>query len=224
MQSSDRPCDIPIELIRFPRPLEHVARSLARCEPMKIVAVGSSSTKGEGASSPVASYPSRLEAELQLRFPTPPIVVVNKGVGGEEAAEEAARFDRDVIAERPTLVVWQVGTNAVWHDLDLDQVNAAIRHGLSRLRELDADTLLDATRKEKTERMVALIASDAGAAGINLFARFALMRHWNLDDGVPIEQMISNADGNELHQNDWSYGCLGRALAEAIAEAATRTS
>ena len=64
--------------------------------PIKIVAIGSSSTSGAGASSPAATYPSRLEAELKARLPGLPITVLNKGIGGEEAAQMVARFDADV--------------------------------------------------------------------------------------------------------------------------------
>jgi hypothetical protein len=41
--------------------------------------------------------------------------VVNKGIGGRI---ELQRFDTDVIAEKPDLVIWQVGTDAVWQSPD----------------------------------------------------------------------------------------------------------
>ena len=71
---------------------------------------------GAGASSSAATYPSRLEAELKARLPGLPITVVNKGIGGEEAAQMVARFDADVIEESPDLVLWQVGSNSVLRD------------------------------------------------------------------------------------------------------------
>ena len=81
--------------------------------PVKIVAIGSSSTAGEGA---ILPYPGRLEAAMQARFQNPAITVLNRGKGGQEAPEELSRFESDVIAEAPALVIWQVGTNAVFHD------------------------------------------------------------------------------------------------------------
>ena len=42
------------------------------------------------------------------------IDVLNRGIGGQEAIEELLRFDPDVFAEEPSLVIWQVGTNAVF--------------------------------------------------------------------------------------------------------------
>ena len=44
---------------------------LARGKPIKIVALGSSSTYGAGASTSAASYPSRLADELGPPFPRP---------------------------------------------------------------------------------------------------------------------------------------------------------
>ena len=64
-------------------------------------------------------YPPRLEMYLRVRygeeqFPNLNIDVLNRGKGGEEAVEELARFDADIFAESPSLVIWQVGTNAVF--------------------------------------------------------------------------------------------------------------
>src|SRR5881296_2245678 len=75
-------------------------RSAARIEQgetLTIVAVGSSSTQGVGASASALSYPSRLEAELKDSFPSVAIRVINRGKGGEDVAEELTRLDRDVI-------------------------------------------------------------------------------------------------------------------------------
>jgi hypothetical protein len=45
------------------------------------------------------------------------------------------------------------------------------------------------------------------------------MHFWHVDRGIPFNQIISNFDGNWLHQNDWSYNCLAQALCGALAEA-----
>src|ERR1035441_1672066 len=76
-------CDTPLDLIRLANPLSHVAQKLAGGAPITIVAIGSSSAAGAGASSPAANYPSRLAVELKRLFPTHSITVLNSGVGGE---------------------------------------------------------------------------------------------------------------------------------------------
>jgi hypothetical protein len=211
-----------------------MVRQFNNKKPVKIVAIGSSSTEGDGASSQAFSYPSRLEAALRLQFPDQSITVLNKGKGGEEAPDELLRFDKDVIPEAPSLVIWQVGTNAAWNGYNLTDVAAAIATGLAQLTDLAmevalmdlqyAPAVLKPDTIAATERMVGLIADATAKANVNVFRRFALMRHWNIDKQIPFERMISNFDGNELHQNDWSYNCVAEALAVAITGAQTRIS
>ena len=104
------PSQIPVEPIPFEHGLTRFAQSLTRGR-AKIVAIGSSSTAGHGNIKP---YPERLLSLLQAKYPNARITMVNQGIGGQEAPIELERFDTDVIAEKPDLVIWQVGTNAVW--------------------------------------------------------------------------------------------------------------
>lgn len=223
-------CEIPADLIRFDRPLFHLAKQLGVAEAINIVAIGSSSTFGEGA---IAPYPGRLEKALRLRFPGQTINVINKGKSGEEAPEEFRRFDQDVIAQGPVFTIWQIGTNAIFHEgYDLDDVAAAIEAGLKRLggSAMDvvlmdlqyAPAILLPGKIASTERMVKLIDEVANKAGVNVFRRFALMRHWNKDSNIPIEQMINQEDGQHLHQSDWCTNCIVRALDVLIADAVAR--
>src|SRR5262245_16985798 len=114
------PCNVEADIARFDLPLSRLAYRLAAGMPVKIVAIGSSSTSGFGASSPAATYPSRLEAELRQHFPGHAITVVNRGVNNEELPNMLARFDTAVVAERPHLVIWQFGSNALIHNKALD--------------------------------------------------------------------------------------------------------
>src|SRR5262245_7750516 len=107
------PCVIAPELARFEYPIERTARRLAAAEAVKIVAIGSSSTYGEGASAPERNYPSRLGSELRDRFSGRTFTIVNRGVNGDNDHDKRARFERDVIAEKPDVVLWQLGTNSM---------------------------------------------------------------------------------------------------------------
>ena len=69
--------------------------------------------------------------------------------------------------------------------------------------------------------MVALMSAAAREMQIDLFQRFALMRYWRLTEGLPFSAFLSK---DELHMNDWSYGCIAKLLAGAVAEAATRAT
>ena len=105
-----------MQTIRLSNPLTHISQKLNTTEPITVVAIGSSSTAGTGASSPAATYPSRLQVELNRRFPGHSITVLNRGVGGEEIGDMLKRFDLAVVAAKPDLVLWQFGTNAVIQD------------------------------------------------------------------------------------------------------------
>jgi len=219
-------CNISPQQARFALPLRKMARRLLNGQPIKIVALGSSSTYGAGASSSAAAYPSRLADELSKRLPGQAITVLNRGVSGEEAADMLARLDTAVLAEHPDLVLWQVGTNSVLRNKELPPHISTLHQGLVRLKASGADIVLidpqyapSVIAKPNCEAMVALIAATAKAEHIDVFHRYQLMRSWYLEQHLPFETFLS-PDG--LHMNDWSYACLAKALAMAIAEAATR--
>ena len=107
-------CVAPADLIQLDQPLRRTARRLASHKLIIIVALGSSSTAGAGASSAETTYPSQLMVELTQRFQTQPITVLNRGISGERAVDMLARFDKSVSAERPDLVLWQVGTLQIY--------------------------------------------------------------------------------------------------------------
>jgi acyl-CoA thioesterase-1 len=204
--------------------LTRTRQQLSRGDSLTIVAIGSSSTEGAGASSGSASYPSRLEALLKRRFPGTAIRVLNRGIGGEEEADMLARFDRDVIAEKPDLVLWQVGSNAVMRDRALSTQETLLRTGIARLRKTEADIVLvdpqytaAILQHAVAQPMVELIGAEARREGVGRFRRFALMKAWREKERIPFEA-FSIADG--LHMNDWGYDCLARNLAASIADAA----
>ena len=213
-------------MVRLAKPLPRFAQKLESGAPITIVAIGSSSTEGAGASSPKASYPSRLQAELGNRFRGHKFKVINRGVGGEEVDQMLKRFDQAVIAAKPDLVLWQLGTNSVLRDHAIADHGAAIRAGLRKIRALGADVVLidpqfspKVIAKPEAPRMVALIALTAKQEDVDLFPRYDVMRRWREVDNMDFKAFVS-ADG--LHMNDWSYDCLAKGLTAAIGEAATR--
>jgi lysophospholipase L1-like esterase len=219
-------CSGPPGLAHLNYPLKRAARRIARGEPLTIVAVGSSSTAGAGASSPAANYPSRLAVELRERFPGHDITVLNRGVNGDVTAQMLARFATDVVAAQPDLVLWQVGTNSVLRDHPLDQHSALLHEGIEQLKDIGADIVLidmqyapKVLEKSETASMEDQIALTAKQESVDLFGRFALMRNWHEAQHIPFEAFVSP---DQLHQNDWSYACVARLLAAAIGEAAMR--
>lgn len=226
VKSTAPQCSVPKEIAKLDRPLVHTGRLLAAGLPIRIVALGSSSTAGAGASSPEHSYPSRLAAELHERFPDHEITVLNRGANGEEVQEMLARFETTVVAERPDLVLWQVGTNTVLRDNPLPPASSTIEKGLARLKAIGADVILidpqfapKVIAKGTLSKMLDMLALKAKQYNVNLFQRFALMRNWREHQGLSFDAFVSP---DRLHMNDWSYDCVAKVLSASIAEAALR--
>jgi lysophospholipase L1-like esterase len=208
--------------------LIHVAARVAQKETITVVAFGSSSTEGVGASNTRATYPARLEAELKQHFPGIPVRVVNRGVSGEDVSEMLKRFDRDIMKVKPDLVIWQLGTNAILRDDGITPEQPLIMEGLRRLKKANADiVMMDPQFAPKVLRdpdaipMVEMMTKIAKESNIPLFHRFELMRHWRDDLEMPYEKFLSP---DLLHMNDFSYGCTARYLAAAIADDVKATS
>jgi lysophospholipase L1-like esterase len=226
LASADPVCTAPADILRLAQPLSRTAARLAKHEPLTIVAVGSSSTFGAGASSPAASYPSRLAVELKTIFPKETINVINRGVNGEEVTDMLRRFADSVIKEKPDLVLWQVGTNSVLRDKPLGPHSPLILDGIRRLKSAGADVVLidpqyvpRVIAKPDAEGMVRLIATTAKQADVDLIQRFAMMRWWHDHEHMNFNEFASPDD---LHMNDWGYACLAKQISAAIVEAATR--
>jgi lysophospholipase L1-like esterase len=224
------PSRIPVEPIPFEHGLTHFAQSLARGQ-AKIVAIGSSTTAGEGNITP---YPGRLLSLLQNAYPNANIAMVNKGIGGQEAPVEVQRFATDVIVEQPDLVIWQVGTNAVWQSPDqnppppsFDETTKAIRDGIVKLRaETQADVILmdlqyvpavlTPANKDRAIAMVEAISELARDAGVNVFRRFAFMKGLHQVEQVSFDRMVDPNDDSRLHDSEWTTQRLACAVTLAI--------
>jgi hypothetical protein len=232
MTDVSQPCNSHLDIVTFKQPLKNLAESLKRRRKIKIVAIGSSSVAGEG----VIPFPARLELALRDRYPGRMIDVLNRGVGGQEAPEELTRFQDDVIAEEAALVIWQVGTNAIYRSLyapsDIAGVVATGLSWLKGLGPLGPDVILmdlqyapalfedekgnpDPNKAEKTREMEWRLANVAQQAEVNLFQRFKLMEQW-VKDGLNWDELIKS---DRIHMTEWSTACVTTALDLAIARA-----
>jgi lysophospholipase L1-like esterase len=223
--------EFPVQAAPFEQPLTNFASRLKDGQ-VKVVAIGSSTTAGEGG---IAPYPQRLLADLRIKFPNVAIEVINRGVGGEEARLELKRFDHDVFDLNPDLVIWQVGTNSVWQQNppSFKDTTQAIRDGVDRLlgaKRIDVilmdlqyvPALLTPAKADKTNAMVAAISEIAHAKRVNVFRRFALMKAWQDVAKISFDRMVDPGDGDRLHASDWTTDKMTWELTNAIAVAADK--
>lgn len=193
--------------------------ALSHDQDVTIVALGSSSTEGAGASSLDRTYPARLEARLRATWPDIGVTVLNRGVGGQTVEAVVPRIPTDVIATHPTLVIWQIGTNEAMRALDPARFEALLDEGLRMLAPLGADIVLmdyQLALRMPPDDVTAVygdvIARQAKLHGVPLFSRAALMRDWRVAD--PTANDMIGPDG--LHHTDRGYACVAAALGSAI--------
>jgi GDSL-like Lipase/Acylhydrolase family len=217
---------IPTRPVLLDRRLEHLARCLAEHGPVKIASIGSSSTAG---SHDVAPYPGRLEALLRGKYSPIPINVLNRGKGGEEAQDQLDRLRSVVTKEEPTVVIWQVGANAIFHSRDLAKVEEAVRSGLQTLvyRPIDVilmdpqflPPLLTPDRIKAALQMVSIIEKLASEMKVSVFRRFDYMRRTRRYERVSFDRMIAPNDENRLHHSEYSTERVTRALFDVMVHA-----
>src|SRR5215813_1607381 len=220
-------CTAPEAVTRFKVSLPNTARAIRRGDALVIVAIGSSSTQGIGASDLAHTYPALLAEELQRRWPRLTVTVVNKGVGGEDAEQMLARFPRDVLPYRPQLVIWQTGSNSALQNRDVQGYEHTIREGIARLKAAHMDVILMDPQyaprilgRPLHKAIVDTIGEVSNDLKVALFRRFAVMRHWVTSGQYRMEDIISQ---DQLHMNDASYHCIARLLADSLASAALAT-
>lgn len=217
-------CTAPDDVARFKRALPNTARAIRKRAVLTIVAIGSSSTEGIGASGDDRSYPAQLARSLRGHWPDLKIVVINKGVGGEDAQQMLQRFETDVLLYEPQLVIWQVGSNYALRRQDLDAYAEVLRKGISRLKATDTDVILMDLQyaprvldKPIHRRVVTTMGTLANDLKVAVFRRFAIMRHWITSGKYRMEEIVGR---DRLHMNDASYACIGKLLANSVSTAA----
>lgn len=203
---------------RFRRPLRALSRAVRAKRNVRVLAIGSSSTVGVGASSPSAAYIARLETSLEGSLKGMDIDVVGRGLSGEVAQGAADRMKREVQETQPDLVVWQVGTNDALRHVSLDRFKSCIKTTLTWLAENKIDVVLidpqygDALAKDEYyEKVVAAVAEVARDSRVLLVDRFEAMRELQRERG----DLFYLASDN-LHLNDRGHRCMAEQLARAI--------
>jgi lysophospholipase L1-like esterase len=209
----------PAEPVATPLALPHLRSAVNNGVEGVIVALGSSSTQGAMASNLGHSYPAVLQEVLGAGLPASHVAVINRGIGGQDAAEELARIETDVLAIRPQVAIWQVGANGALRNVDPAIFRTLVTEGVRRLQAAGVDVIL--MDNQQSPRLLAKadeavfdkeLAEVAAETGATLFSRRALMRAWR-SEGFAFADFIA-VDG--LHHNDHGYFCVAQTLAKSI--------
>src|SRR5579862_6780990 len=219
LHGAPRDCAVPAELLQVEAKLPQLAKRLAAGEPVTIVAIGGGSTVGAAAGGPDLAYPHRLQVALAALYSKVPISVVNKGVPRQATEEMLGRFQADVYAANPALVIWETGISDAVRGVEIDDFAAALESGIDRARARGIDILL--VDMQFSHRATALIDFDrylsalhrvGDLKGVYVFPRYGMMRYWSEEHMFNLDDV---ATGERARLAAAVYDCLGRRLAEA---------
>ncbi|PWB95305.1 SGNH/GDSL hydrolase family protein [Methylosinus sporium] len=211
-------CEAPAGDIAAPASLPHFAKALRERKSARILAIGSSSTSGVGASSDAKSYPAQLEAILEGAMKGADVVVANRGVSGEVAAVTAERIKSEVAREKPDMLLWQLGTNDALVRVAPEEFENTVRSTIRWLKENEIDVVLVglqySSRFSRDEEYFAIrnvlqrVASTENVAYVRRYdaMRFIAQNHANL-------QMMAR---DNFHLNDLGYQCMAEHIARAV--------
>ena len=199
-------------------PLRAVRRAILEKRSVRVVSIGASSMAGPGASSPLASYPVRLENDLEGVIEGLKVEMFARGQSGEVAEGAAERFKAEIAEIRPDLVVWQVGTNDAVARIDAVDFGDQLRETLTWLASHRIDVVLidpqyieRMSNDEHYTGIVNEIATVASEKKVLLVNRYDTMA--DLSRQFPGSSKLAN---DRFQLNDLGYHCMAEYATKAI--------
>ena len=194
-------------------------------QPAVIVALGDSTTAGTPAfKSPIETPPngagnpeSQFTYWLMQRHPG--WTVLNRGVNGERTDQIAARFERDVVAAKPAVVIILAGVNDVYQGRPVAYVTGQLRGMYDRAAAAGIPVVAgsivpyNTATDEQNARMREINAWIAAEAARDPRIEFADTRAAAAAPGKP-DMLASSPDG--LHPGIEGYKAMAVALEPSI--------
>lgn len=178
MAAAAEACDAPAEALTWQGSVARTTAKLRAGTPVVIVALGGEFTSGR--------YPEALKTELVRRFPRQAIELRPRGFPEDRPADMLMRLERDVMAFRPDLVIWEPGAYNVSGAGSVGALRTLVRDGIMRLRYAGIETIL-----LEPGHSGAFVAESGHAAyletlrdlalerGVPIYRRFETTRHWS---------------------------------------------
>ena len=224
LQATCRPAGFSAPLAHLP----HLAATIKSKAPARILAIGSSSTQGIGATTANNAYPAQLMTLLNSLNTVVNVDVHNAGIGGETIDQTLARLIVELDTYKPDLVLWQVGTNdAITGGSDPKVFQRLIEKGIKSILSRHVDVILiDQQYYPKIpnmaiyEQYIELVHAAAANNDIVVFPRFKLMRAWDKELPGGVVPMLGP---DQFHMGDRGYACLANLIGNQITTSIAHT-
>jgi acyl-CoA thioesterase I len=194
-------------------PLPHVAAALQKHRTVRILAIGNSAAGRRH-----GGYTKQIERMLKQVVKGANVVIINRGVSGELAANASLRIKNEVAISEPDLVIWQVGTDDALAFVPLDEVRETVESTIRWLKEHNVDVVLAGLQ------YVDRVAQDDNYYQMRMMLRdIAAKEHVMIIRRYEAMQFIAAAQGagggfgpDEFERTEAGYNCLAQYLASAI--------
>jgi lysophospholipase L1-like esterase len=131
-----------------------------------------------------------------------------------------ARLERDVLNEKPDLVIWQTGSNDPLRSVPLARFIEETKAGISKMRAAGLDVMLmepqwcPKLQGTPGADLYSLAVRSVGSElGVPVIRRADLMRKWVAENRLSSSQLLS---GDGFHMTDGGYALLAREVAHEI--------
>jgi lysophospholipase L1-like esterase len=211
-----RDCQIGGTAIVEESPLPNVAAALQSRKRVKILAIGASSLVGRRAGP--GRHTEQIERILEQAIKGLDVVMINRGISGELAAQAAARIKNLVALDEPDLVLWQVGTNDALAYVPLDELERTVVDTIDWLKAHKVDVVLAGL--QYVDRM----ARDEHYRAVReLLRRVAAKENVMIVRRYEAQRLIAQAEvsggglvPDEFQRNEAGYACLSQYIARSI--------
>ena len=221
--AAEPPCTIPDAALPSEPSLPALAKASAAGKPVRIVAIGSRSMARMGLRSLDEAYPAQLAAQLKQRDAFKAVTVADKARQGQVSKAVSDAISHDVLPERPTLVLWEVGAIEAMMNADPHDMAADLSRGLELLKSKQIDVILidqpyftaAASLMDLAPYLTAVQVA-AEDAGVPLFSRYTAMRAWSEDDGLDLDNMTAE---DRQHMAERVEFCIAEGLDAIVGRA-----
>jgi lysophospholipase L1-like esterase len=192
-------------------PLPHVAAALQKRRTVRILAIGNSTGRRQG------GFTRQIERILKQVVKGADVVIINRGVSGELAANASLRIKNEVAMTSPDLVIWQVGTDDALAFVPLDEVRETVESTIRWLKEHNVDVVLAGlqyvdrvAQDDNYYRMREMLRDVAAKEHVMIIRRYEAMQF------IAAAQAGGSYGSDEFERTEAGYNCLAQYLASAI--------
>ena len=182
---------------------------------MRILAIGASPGRINARG---GDYTDLIETMLHSALKGVTVVMINRGVSGELAANAATRMKNEVALDEPDLVLWQVGTNDALAYVGADEFAATLKGQIDWLKAHKVDVVLVGLQFAppmlrdahyiKIRETLRNVAAQEKVIVVRFFEAMQII------DAAKHEGVAPVAD--EFERSEAGYNCLAQYVARAI--------